>query len=100
MIKIQQLNEHLLYTHMVTEPFAIALRRRVARNHPLYRLMYTHLQHIIAVDSYARGVMISPGGTIDRVMSTGTNNHVKNYILQIRGTYFLRRKIDFLRQLL
>ena len=70
-VQIQQLNEHLMYTHMVTEPFAIALRRRVFRNHPLYCLLHTHLQLIIAVDSYARGVMISPGGTIDRVMTTG-----------------------------
>ena len=34
--QIQQLNEHLLFTHMVTEPFAVALRRRITRTHPLY----------------------------------------------------------------
>ena len=33
--------------------------------------MFPHVQHTIAVNSYARGVMISPGGTIDRLMTCG-----------------------------
>merc|ERR1740137_101055 len=43
---VQLINCHLLRTHFFSEPFAVALRRCFARNHPIYRLMLPHSMQV------------------------------------------------------
>merc|ERR1712048_50932 len=73
----QQLIEHLGHCHLVTEPFAVATRRRLARNHPIFKLLHHHLQTVVTINSHGRQSMISPNGTVDYVMSLGGGTHVE-----------------------
>ena len=50
----QQLIDHLLYAHLCTEPYAIALRRCLARTHPIYKLLFPHLQLVHAINTRFR----------------------------------------------
>ena len=57
----QQLVDHLLYTHLISEVYTIAMKRNVSPNHPIYRLMHPHLLLVTAVNTDARDRLLSDG---------------------------------------
>ena len=66
--QLQQIREHLLLTHLVIEPFGIALRRRLSKNHPIYRLLFPHLHTTSAINHEVKFLI---NGVIDKLFSIG-----------------------------
>ena len=66
--QLQKIREHLLLTHMVIEPFGIALTRRLSKNHPIYRFLFPHL-HTTSAINYEVKFLIN--GVIDKLFSIG-----------------------------
>ncbi|MFN6069425.1 MAG: lipoxygenase family protein, partial [Pseudanabaena sp.] len=56
-------------THLVIEPFVIATNRQLASNHPLYILLKPHFQGTLAINDAAQSGLISPGGTVDKLLA-------------------------------
>ena len=66
-----QIVSHALNTHLVVEPFAIALERRVPLDHILYRVLKTHFRYTVDVNFKARTALINSGGLFDQFVGTG-----------------------------
>ncbi len=64
-----ELISHLARTHLVIEPFVIATNRQLASNHPLYILLKPHFQGTLAINDAAQSGLISPGGTVDKLLA-------------------------------
>lgn len=62
---------HLLQTHLVTEVFAVVTARQLHPDHPLAQLLTPHFQWNLAIDTLARGDLLSVGGPIDTAMAAG-----------------------------
>uniref|UniRef100_H2YS71 Lipoxygenase domain-containing protein n=1 Tax=Ciona savignyi TaxID=51511 RepID=H2YS71_CIOSA len=54
---------HYLYTHAVSETFAIATFRNFSRNHPIYKLLRQHVRTAPAINTDAR-VLLVPHGSL------------------------------------
>lgn len=52
-VHVSELCLHIARTHSMTTPFAIALRRRLAEDHPLHRFLLPHLRFCLFVDRMA-----------------------------------------------
>lgn len=74
-----QIVSHALYTHLVVEPFAIALERQVPLDHMLYRLLKTHFRYTLDVNFKARTALLNAGGLFDQFVGTGGvhSGHIK-----------------------
>lgn len=70
-IIVQQLDEHLVCCHLVTEPFAVALRRRLSADHPMYKFLFPHLCEVHSINTYGRPLLIDPSGLLNYIMSVG-----------------------------
>jgi arachidonate 5-lipoxygenase len=63
--------DHLLYTHLFIEPFAIALRRQLAMNHPIYKLLYESTRLVIPVNSRGRTSLLDDKKPLARFVAIG-----------------------------
>jgi hypothetical protein len=44
---------HLLKTHLILEPFAVAMMRQLSSSHPIFKLLKTHFRFVyIRIYSY------------------------------------------------
>ncbi|CAI0627252.1 unnamed protein product [Linum tenue] len=68
---IHQIVNHLLRTHVCTEPYIIAMHRQLSVMHPIYKLLYPHMRYTLAVNAFARKNLISGGGIIEASYSPG-----------------------------
>lgn len=64
---------HLLRTHLVMETVGVALKRGLAPQHPVHRMLAPHFVGTIAINNKARTELIVPGGPIDKSISVGTD---------------------------
>jgi arachidonate 5-lipoxygenase len=62
---------HLGFTHLIMEGFAICTQRNLSSDHPVHKLLAPHFLYLIAINSAAVETLISPGGWVDKVTSTG-----------------------------
>jgi arachidonate 15-lipoxygenase len=68
---------HLLRTHLVMEPIAVALNRQLSERHPLNALLRPHFRDTMAINRDARTTLIAPGGPIDVTMALGTYGNLQ-----------------------
>merc|ERR1719402_725506 len=68
---LQQMGTHLVECHFLTEPFCVALYRRLSRNHPMYKFLYPHVADVNVVNTAGRQVLVDPAGPLQSVMSIG-----------------------------
>jgi hypothetical protein len=54
-----QIITHFVGTHLCMEPVAIATRRQLSANHPIHRLLYSHLHTVIGINAIARDGLFS-----------------------------------------
>ena len=56
---VHQMVTHLAYTHLVVEPFAVAMHRHLPPCHPVYKLLREHLQYVIAINTIGREKLLA-----------------------------------------
>ena len=59
---------HLGYTHLIVEPFAVATRRHLAENHPIYALLSPHFEGTMPINALAFGRLINEGQDVDTLV--------------------------------
>src|SRR5262249_42800702 len=59
---------HLALTHLIEEAFALAMHRRLAWQHPLFRLLDKHFTALMVINEIGKQTLINPGGLVDQVL--------------------------------
>lgn len=59
---------HLGRTHLFVDPFAVATRRHLASNHPLYLLLVPHFEGTLFINDLAQEFLLAPGHGVDRLL--------------------------------
>ena len=77
--QLGQIVTHLAQTHFLLEPFAVGMFRSLSLAHPIHKLLKENLKNLIAIDTKAREVLISPGGVGDVSLTVG---HGSNGIIE------------------
>ena len=72
-----QMCSHLFGTHLLMEPFAVALERTLFTAHPVYKLLKPHFMYTIGINTIGRNTLIQPGGIVDRVLAVGGGGHIE-----------------------
>ena len=58
-IVVHQIVTHLAYTHLVMEPFAVAMYKHLPPCHPVHKLLREHLQFVIAINTIGREKLLA-----------------------------------------
>ncbi|QCD79112.1 lipoxygenase [Vigna unguiculata] len=64
-----ELLNHWLRAHAVMEPFVIATNRQLSAMHPMYKLLHPHLRYTLAINAFAREILINANGIIEKSFS-------------------------------
>ena len=59
-LQVMQLTTHLAYTHLLLEPFAMALFRCLPPPHPIHKLLREFLQFVMAINTIGRDRLVAP----------------------------------------
>ncbi|MEZ4238034.1 MAG: lipoxygenase family protein [Myxococcota bacterium] len=65
---VHQAVSHLAHTHLVLEAVTLAVRRGLAEQHPVARLLEPHFQGTLYINDAADTKLAAPGGGVDAVM--------------------------------
>ncbi|KAM7441207.1 arachidonate 5-lipoxygenase [Porites harrisoni] len=57
--KMQQVNAHVLKTHMVMETFAVAAWRQLPSVHPVFKILFPHLRSVMAINNFVRHDLVN-----------------------------------------
>ena len=57
-IQVHQMKSHLALTHLLMEPFAVAMYRCLPPVHPIHKLLRENLQFVIAINTLGRNTLI------------------------------------------
>lgn len=64
---------HLLETHLLNEALAMCLHRQVHSDHPLHQLLAPHYEETLAINSVARGNLLTQDGPIATSVAAGVD---------------------------
>ncbi|XP_072227617.1 hydroperoxide isomerase ALOXE3-like [Leuresthes tenuis] len=66
-----ELRSHFLRTHVMSELFAMATLRSLPMVHPLYKVLVPHFRFTLEIDTLARQLLLSDGGTLREYTAVG-----------------------------
>ncbi|XP_063690641.1 polyunsaturated fatty acid 5-lipoxygenase-like [Bolinopsis microptera] len=70
--QVYSLGTHYARAHTMNEVFAVSMYRNLPFQHPLFRVLWPHLQGIIAINAQARQVLVNPSNNaFAKFMSAG-----------------------------
>ncbi|XP_042526695.1 polyunsaturated fatty acid lipoxygenase ALOX12 [Dipodomys spectabilis] len=75
--QLQELQFHLLNTHLVAEVIAVATMRCLPGLHPIFKLLIPHVRYTMEINTRGRTQLISDGGIFDKAVNTGGGGHVQ-----------------------
>ncbi|XP_022800953.1 allene oxide synthase-lipoxygenase protein-like [Stylophora pistillata] len=68
---VQQVNTHLLETHLVMEPFAVAVWRQLPSIHPVFQLLFPHLRSVMAINNFLRTGFVAENKRAQEILKKG-----------------------------
>lgn len=60
---------HLAHTHLCMAPFAIAMNRQLADNHPVAALLRPHVRFLLTNNALGLEYLLNPGGIVDHLLA-------------------------------
>ena len=70
---VHQYSTHVLGTHLIMEPIALACVRNLPTVHPVAKLLFPHVKTIMALNCVYRKYVLSEKGALAEVMALGQN---------------------------
>ena len=64
-----ELIEHLCYTHMAMEAFAVATPRQLPAHHPVFRLLSPHFRFLLAINARGNTMLLGENAAINQLMA-------------------------------
>ncbi len=74
---IAQVVNHLTYTHLIEEAFALATHRRLAWQHPLFILLSKHFTALLVINELGVLTLVNPTGIIQQILEGGLGEKTK-----------------------
>jgi len=68
---VHQFSVHLLGSHLILEPIAIACMRNLPSAHPVHKLLQPHLRHIVAANTLYRRHVMPTDGALTECLALG-----------------------------
>ena len=59
-----KVNTHILKTHFVMEPFAVAAWRHLPSVHPVFKILFPHLRSVMAINNFVRHDFVTRPGVL------------------------------------
>lgn len=69
-LQIHEMSTHLCRTHFVLETLAVALRRNIPTDHPVWCLVGRHLDGVVFNNYVGRLLLMQPGGMVDQLLGS------------------------------
>ncbi len=76
-VNYHELVSHLGRTHLVVEPFVLATKRKLPRNHLLRVLLDPHFEGTVLINYGAHKTLIAPGWDVDKLLASTIENDGK-----------------------
>jgi arachidonate 15-lipoxygenase len=70
-LNLNQTVNHLCFTHLIEEAFAVAMHRRLALQHPLYCLLEYHFAALLVINQLGVLTLINPTGIVQQILEGG-----------------------------
>jgi arachidonate 15-lipoxygenase len=75
-VNLNQVLNHLAFTHLIEEGFALATHRRLALQHPLYILLTKHFTALLVINQLGVLTLINQTGIIQQIFEGGLSGSV------------------------
>ena len=76
-LNLNQVLNHLAFTHLIEEGFAVATHRRLAWQHPLYILLTKHFTALLVINELGVLTLINQTGIIQQIFEGGIDGSLK-----------------------
>src|SRR5262249_1675157 len=76
-LNLNQTVNHLCYTHLIEEAFALAMHRRLALQHPLYCLLQNHFAALLVINQLGVLTLINSTGIVQQILEGGLSGSFK-----------------------
>jgi arachidonate 15-lipoxygenase len=70
-LNLNQAVNHLCFTHLIEEAFAVAMHRRLALQHPLYCLLKHHFAALLVINELGVLTLINSAGIVQQILEGG-----------------------------
>jgi arachidonate 15-lipoxygenase len=76
-LNLNQVVNHLAFTHLIEEGFAVATFRRLAWQHPLYSLLTKHFAALLVINQLGVLTLINSTGIVQQILEGGLTGSVQ-----------------------
>ncbi|HXJ82285.1 MAG TPA: lipoxygenase family protein [Candidatus Methylomirabilis sp.] len=76
-LNLNQTVNHLCFTHLIEEAFALAMHRRLAWQHPLYCLLQHHFAALLVINQLGVLTLINSTGIVQQILEGGLSGSLQ-----------------------